>query len=404
MPLLRLSRMTPRPEAPSPLSRRGPRPLMLHLGLAWMKSMHLTAESLNWSDVWPSFWPSVTNPDNGATSRPFEDILQQDKALIAGVAAYRQSDYTRSLQDPPTLWAEGDTRLLDYGGHGPAVLFVPSLVNRAYILDLTQDASMLRWLAGQGVHPYLLDWGWPGEVERHFSLTDYIAGRLERALAALKGPVVLAGYCMGGLLALAAALRAQSTTRAVSALALLATPWDFHADNPKTARMVADIMPFMEGTLQFSNTLPIDVLNTFFAMVDPYGVGEKYRNFAGQDKTGVRARRFVAMEDWLADGVPLVAPVARETLSGWYGANSTARGQWRVAGLQVDPAQLQIPCFCAIPARDRLVPNVSAKALARLLSNVKMIEPLAGHIGMVAGTHAESSLWHPFREWVLGLS
>lgn len=346
----------------------------------------------------------MTNPDLQATNKLFEDILQQDKALIAGVAAYRQAGYTRSLQDPPTIWAEEETRLLDYGGNGPVVLFIPSLVNRAYILDLMQDASMLRWLAGQGVHPYLLDWGWPGEVERHFSLTDYIAGRLERALAALPGPVILAGYCMGGLLALAAALRAQVTTKTVSALALLATPWDFHADNPQTARMVADIMPFMEGVLQFSNTLPIDVLNTFFAMVDPYGVGEKYRNFAGQDKNAARAHRFVAMEDWLADGVPLVAPVARETLSGWYGTNSTARLQWRVAGLCVDPAQLQIPCFCAIPARDKLVPNASAKALAGKLSKVMVIEPQAGHIGMVAGTHAESSLWHPFKEWVFQVS
>ena len=44
-------------------------------------------------------------------------------------------------------------------------------------------------------------------LERGFSLTDYIAGRLEQALdrvlAEVGGPVVLLGYCMGGLLALA---------------------------------------------------------------------------------------------------------------------------------------------------------------------------------------------------------
>ncbi|MFN7634110.1 MAG: alpha/beta fold hydrolase, partial [Acetobacteraceae bacterium] len=127
---------------------------------------------------------------------------------------------------PPTAWAEGGTRILDYGGEGPAVLFVPSLVNRAEVLDLMPDASLLRWLAGNGAHPLLLDWGWPGEAERSFTLTDYVAGRLERALAALPGPVVLVGYCMGGLLALAAALRHPGRIRA---LGLLATPWDFHA-------------------------------------------------------------------------------------------------------------------------------------------------------------------------------
>lgn len=404
MRLLRRFRMKLRPQAPSALNRRGPRPLMLHLGLAWMKSRHSTSgfESLN--DVLPSFWSSPAQQSLPENSLLFEEFFKQDKALISGISAYRQADYTRTLQDPQTIWSEGETRLLDYGGSGRIVLFVPSLVNRAYILDLMEDASMLRWLAGQGLHPYLLDWGWPGEVERHFTLTDYIAGRLERALAALPQPAVLVGYCMGGLLALAAALRAQTTNRAVSALALLATPWDFHADNQQAAHMAVSMMPFVEGALKFSNTLPIDALNTFFAMVDPASVSNKYRDFAMQDKNDPRAKRFVAIEDWLADGVPLVAKVAREALLSWYGANTPAQGQWLVAGLPVDPAQLEIPCFCAIPARDKLVPRASAKALADRLSNVRVIEPQTGHIGMVAGRHAENSLWHPFKEWVFGLS
>ncbi len=222
--------MIRRPEAPGPLSRRGPRPLLLHLSLAWMKSSGLAAGSLNWNSVWPSFWNAeMAAPDPARVKAAFEGALQADRALIAGIAAYRADPYVREMRDPPEVWDEGETRLLDYGGSGPAVMFVPSLINRAYILDLMEGGSMLRWLAGQGVHPYLLDWGWPGEVERGFSLTDYIAGRLERALAAVPGPVVLAGYCMGGLLALAAAARRPES---VAGLALLATPWDFHAGGP----------------------------------------------------------------------------------------------------------------------------------------------------------------------------
>jgi polyhydroxyalkanoate synthase len=335
---------------------------------------------------------------------PLPDALAQtlaaDRALIAGIAAYRADSYTRQVLDPPCLWEEGESRLLDYGGEGPSVLFVPSLINRAYILDLMEEASMLRWLSAHGVHPYLLDWGWPGEAERRFSLTDYIAGRLERAIAALPGKVVLAGYCMGGLLALAAALRLPEK---ISALALLATPWDFHADDPAAAKRIGDMVPALEFMMGFSSTLPIDALNALFAMIDPYGVGAKYRDFAGQDKASARARRFVAMEDWLADGVPLAAPVAREALDGWYGANSPARLQWRVAGLPVDPARLTVPAFCAIPARDRLVPAASAQKLAASLRQASIIEPRAGHIGMVAGTHAKSALWQPFTDWLHGL-
>jgi len=330
----------------------------------------------------------------------FKTAAEQDAALVSGIAAYRAFPYRRDMPDPPVIWEEGETRLLDFGGEGPTVLFVPSLINRAYILDLMEDASMLRFLAQRGARPLLLDWGWPGEVERKFTLTDYIAGRLERAIAAIPGPVVLAGYCMGGLLALAAALRAPGK---ISALALLATPWDFQAEDPAQARKLAESVALFEPAMRFSGTLPIDVLQTLFTMIDPFGVGDKYRNFASQDKSLLRAKRFVAMEDWLADGVPLAAPVAREALGGWYGGNEAANGAWRVAGLPVVPEQLAVPVFAAIPGRDKLVPASSALPLARRTKNAKIIEPAAGHIGMIAGTNARSALWEPFIHWLHSL-
>ena len=207
------------------------------------------------------------------------------------------------------------------------MLFVPSLVNRAYVLDLAPGHSMLRWLAANGVRPLLLDWGWPGEAERRFTLTDYVAGRLERAMAAARdlagGPVVLAGYCMGGTLAVAAAQRRPDLVRA---LALLAAPWDFHAPDPDRAKQAAAMLPLVEPALAFNHTLPVDLLQVLFAMLDPWGVADKYRGFARLDPDSERARLFVALEDWLNDGVPLAAPVARECLAGWYGENTPARG------------------------------------------------------------------------------
>src|SRR5271157_1658358 len=119
-----------RPEAPAPLSRRGPRPLLLHLTLAWMKSCSLSAASLNWNSAWPSSWPDKAEDAPPLPAR-FEEILRADRALIAGIAAYRTYPYVRDMRDPPAIWEESESRLLDYGGTGPAVLFVPSLINRA---------------------------------------------------------------------------------------------------------------------------------------------------------------------------------------------------------------------------------------------------------------------------------
>jgi polyhydroxyalkanoate synthase subunit PhaC len=327
------------------------------------------------------------------------EAWRHDSALIAGIAAYRRHPYVRDLADPPVLWSEGETRLLDFGGGGQTVLFVPSLINRAYVLDLAPGRSMMRWFAGQGVRPLLLDWGWPGPAERSFTLTDYIAGRLERALLAVAGSgrPVLAGYCMGGLLTLAAAQRRPDL---IAGLVLLATPWDFHAGDHERALAMARLAPLLEPLMAFGATLPIDALQALFAMLDPSAIAQKYRGFARLDPASERARLFVSLEDWLNDGVPLAAPVARECLSGWYGRNAPAAGQWRVAGLPVDPAALLLPCFVAVPAQDRIVPPDSALPLATLIPGATLHKPGAGHIGMAAGSRAAEALWRPLRAWL----
>ena len=389
---------------PGPLLRRGPRPLLLHLTLAMLRSSGSVAASMHWNSGLPnSMAPLMAQLGAGAAEFPsvvLAEALRQDRAMIAGIAAYRRHPWRRDLPDPPAIWTEGGSRLLDYGGGGRTVLFVPSLVNRAYVLDLAPGHSMLRWLAGQGVRPLLLDWGWPGEIERQFTLTDYIAGRLERALAAAGERVVLAGYCMGGLLTLAAALRRPDL---VAAQVLLAVPWDFHAADAPQAAALGRLRPLLEPAMTASGTLPVDGLQVLFALLDPFGIAAKYRSFADLDPDSPRARLFVALEDWLNDGIPLAAPVAREALEGWYGANTPGRGQWRVAGLPVDPAALRMPSFVAVPARDRIVPPQSAYPLAALIEGAVLHQPGAGHIGMATGSSAEKALWQPLREWIAAL-
>ena len=370
--------------------RRGPRPLLLHLALASLRTVTpFLPASMPWSGGLP-FWNTLLAnlPPAPDPSLPAE--------LIAGIAAYRRHPWRRTLADPPVVWAEGESRLLDYGGVGPPVVFVPSLVNRAYVLDLAEGQSMLRYMAGRH-RVLLLDWGWPGVAERGFTLTDYIAGRLERAVAALGEPVVLAGYCMGGLLCLGVAQRRPELVRG---LALLATPWDFHAVEADRARAMAGLLPVLEPLMGLTGRLPIDAIQTLFVLLDPWGIGGKYAGFGRMDPDGDRARQFVAIEDWLNDGVPLAAAVARECIGGWYGANTPANGAWHVAGEVVDPGRLTVPAFVAVPERDRIVPPESARPLAALIPGAVLHVPASGHVGMVAGGSAERALWRPLSDWI----
>ncbi len=305
------------------------------------------------------------------------------------------------------MWAEGATRLLDYGAAkcgagGLPVLVVPSLINRAYILDLAERVSLMRYLARRGLRPFLVDWGWPGAEERGFTLSDYIAGRLEAALEAVIGragaPAAVVGYCMGGLLALALAERRR---REVSALALLATPWDFHVHQAAQARLLAATMAGPVSTLvEGLGRMPVDLVQALFGALDPLLVPRKFVNFARLDPDSPRAAAFVALEDWLNDGVPLVAGVARECLCEWYGENAPGRGAWRVGGRRVRPERVGQPALVVVPAHDRIVPPASAEALVERLPKAEAMTPALGHIGMIVGSRAEAAVWRPLARWL----
>ena len=142
------------------------------------------------------------------------------------------------------------------------------------------------------------------------------------------------------------------------------------------------------------------LLQMLFASLDPVLAERKFVRFARLDQASEAAQDFVALEDWLNDGVPLAAPVARECLVGWYGANAPAAGTWQVAGETVAPASLTLPALVVIPAQDRIVPPSSAEALGEALPNASMMRPSVGHIGMMVSRGVEQKLWPKIASWL----
>jgi polyhydroxyalkanoate synthase len=324
------------------------------------------------------------------------------EAYLAGVEAYRGHPFRRQSASPQVVWRRGTTELLDYGGNGegPTVLVIPSLINRYYVLDLLPERSFLRHLASSGLRTLVIDWGTPGSEECYFDLTLYIVERLEAAFATAAeiagAPVGIVGYCMGGLLGLALALRRQSQ---VGCLALLAAPWDFHAQNGRgqLLALVADSLAQVHGT---AGSVPVEVIQTLFFFLDPFSAERKFRRFATLDPASDEARRFVALEDWINDGVPLALGVARDCGRSWYHDNEPARGLWRVAGDPVRPQLLERPALAVVPGRDHIVPPGAAEPLAAALGTATVLRPPLGHIGMMSALRAPEMLWTPIAGWL----
>lgn len=403
--------------------RNGPRPFPMHL----MAAMTVLTSS---SAVLPILKNAsrISNPALRKKAEALESRLKNVPvdALISAVDAearrrmgtfleglngYRRAEPSPPARDLPALWTDGPARLLDYGAdaapgaEGGPVLVVPSLINRSRILDLLPDNSFLTYLAAAGLRPLLLDWGRPPPDEFGLSLDDYIAGRLVAAAGVAAdvagGPVPAIGYCMGGTLTTALAAIAPDR---VSALALLASPWDFHAADresdigPPPALVLQ--RPMLEATISALGYLPVDVIQAMFFSLDPLQGWKKFRKFARMSSGSDAARLFVALEDWLNDGVPLAGPVASACLFDWYLDNTPAAGTWRIGGQAVDPTKIRHPALVVVPSRDRIVPPASAAALAEALLNATRLDPDAGHIGMMIGGNARSLLWDPLIEWL----
>jgi len=320
---------------------------------------------------------------------------EQLAAALAGLRAYQEAPRGRARRLGPVRYRRGRARLRDYGakgGTGRPVIFIPSLINPPFILDLESDTSLLKWLANRGFRPLLLDWGSPLPGMRAMDVTAHVERVLLPLIAKLPEPPVLAGYCLGGTMALAAACAVP-----VAGLAMIAAPWHFAGFGTAARADIAELWRTAQPICDQMGLVPMEVLQSGFWRLDPARTIAKYVAFAGMAPGSPAAASFVALEDWANAGAPLTYEAGRQLFEDFIGGDVTGRGAWRVGGAIADPAGLACPAIDFVSLSDRIVPAASAADLPdrRDLG--------AGHVGMIVGRGARTQLWEPLADWLSAL-
>lgn len=349
---------------------------------------------------WTAFLQDFFNPE--FLSSLSSEAYNHSTGFLQGMQAYLASDYERPKTPHTVLWQRGSARLLDLAPEATdavAVLCVPSLINKSTVLDLYPEVSFVQFLKARGFRPLILDWGSPDADECDFAMADYISFYALDALHALReqhdGPITLLGYCMGGIFTTA---MAQLAAREVDALVLLATPWDFSAPDTPTVLLA----PATQHTLrQWINTqYPVQplVTQTVFHLIDPWRVQEKFSRYpflSEAEKT-----HFLAVEQWVNDGVPLANKVAEECFVDWPQGNILAKHQWKIGRRWIEPSQITCPTLAIIPTRDAIVPKGCALPLTKLIKRCEVQLPECGHVSMVVGKKARTQMWEPLANWL----
>jgi polyhydroxyalkanoate synthase subunit PhaC len=310
-------------------------------------------------------------------------------AALKGLRAYQMAPREAPLPRPPEIARIGRASVLDYGGEGPMVLFVPSLINPPDVLDLDGDRSLLRWLAAQGLHPLLIDWGTPLELERDWTIAAHVERLLVPLIDAFDRPLSIVGYCLGGTMAIAAA-----RLRPPVQLTLIATPWAFDAYPSRSLAVLRDVWNHAEPTTDALGVLPMELLQAVFWRMDPGRTVAKYEAHGARSPEDRASRAFVRLEDWANDGPPLTRGAARELFLDMFQDNLPGAGRWTVGGTPIRPAELAMPILEIASTTDHIVPAETSPSVGDRL------DLALGHVGMIVGGRARAVLWEPLAAWL----
>jgi polyhydroxyalkanoate synthase len=308
-----------------------------------------------------------------------------------------------------TVWERGNAQLWRYQGgrvrYRQPVLIVHSLVSRSYILDLRPGNSAVEFLVDAGFDVFMLDWGVPDQLDANNSFATYVDEYLPRAVNAVHAEtgvrdVTMAGYCLGGVIALLYAAGREDA--AVRNLILMATPADFQ-------QMGAMVAALREGRLNPEELLdetgnvPADVLYSGFFMLAPTTPIAQYATLLENLWDDEFVDGYQAMAQWSRDHVPFPGAAFREVVEKLIRANALTTGSMRVGKRTVRFSNTNANVLVAFAERDNVVPPAAAEPLSELAGRPERRHQLrlrGGHVTFGTGSVAFKHTLPSLAQWI----
>ncbi|MEL7202615.1 MAG: alpha/beta fold hydrolase [Pseudomonadota bacterium] len=244
--------------------------------------------------------------------------------------------------------------------HPEPVLIVPAWIMKYYILDLSPQNSMIKYLTEQGFTVFAISWRNPGAEDADLGMQDYLhdgtLAAIDHITKTTKAKQVhAAGYCLGGtLLSIAAAKLARDNDARLASMTLLAAQTDFSEAGELMLFINESQVSFLEDVMHAQGYLDASQMMSAFQMLRSNDLiwSLMVRKYLMGESDG----QMNDLMSWNADSTRMPACMHSEYLRQMFLNNDLAAGRYCVDGHAVSLRDIRIPVFGVGTETDHIAP------------------------------------------------